>query len=805
MTVRKGIVLTIWLIVLFGTLPGYRHTDVFFVNIPDPQAFWDRLQELAIVLPLAVCLSVWLRRLKIPWLRIEPKHTDTFVWLLAGVTGILLTIYSKILWDAIPKIPDSLVYLFQAKIFAAGRLWALVPIPLKPFDYMFTLAVNGHYISRYSPGFPLFLAAGYRLSAPWIICPFFAGLNVLLLYRLFQRFYHQYLPAAAGAILLVISPLFLGISGQVLSHSPALFCYLIFITAGLNAVQSGRFLWGLSAGAGIGIFFLSRQLSAAVLSIPFLAILGFQTWKYRRWRAAVGFTLAGVAFLALQLTYNGYFTGHPMHFPFHEGKFGALDHLGFNRPVKWDVWPLPGQCNPVHTPLKALKNIHLCWSRVNLCLFGWVSSLFFVPLAFLRKKNPGSIWDACLLAAILLMTVCYSLYWFPGAGLLGARYYYELLPALIFLTIRGAQAVSLELKYIWKSNLTVFPVAFMLICTATGSIWFWPDYIEKTWSAFADDAGSALEQAEANMDPPALAFISGDTTTFSAGFFKNDIMLQGSIIYARDMGPDKNRQLIKKYPNRKPYLYQYGRLHQRLLPLRKNGQIETPDLVGFQSDTAVFDPFDRMDSEKWIALGRAKNIIKTRPGFVAMAGEMPQNMAPGCTADLVYREIPFCNLEVEASFQAPVSHGVTISMALENGRYLDEQQNLVSAIVSCVNPPSPETPYALFHWKGLGSSWQGDALPVMGADSLTVHFMKLKLTTAPATVSAYFDGQFVGETQLKFRSSVLKIRLSGYHDGYKSRSVLILWDSFRLSYPQNDPGNRTLAHKMAFEGKHDSR
>ncbi|MBN1551916.1 glycosyltransferase family 39 protein [bacterium] len=774
----------IWASIVIGTLPGYKHTDIFFVNLYDPEAFFTRLKELALMLAIVIPASVIMNKLPFP---VRLMH-QLRQWAggIAGVISVVLTVfllyYGFILWKAVPRIPDSIAYLFQAKIFAAGRLWAPVPDPFRPFDYMFTLVTDGRYISRYSPGFPILLAAGYRLMCPWAVTPVFAGAAAWLMYRLYGLFFNNHLYALMMLLLLSISPYYLGISPHVLTHSPALFFFLLFLLFGIKSLNNGRWLHASVSGASAGYFFLIRPMSAITLALPFAVYFVIRLWIRKQKKAALFLVLSGSIISGVQLAYNEMFTGSILKFPFHEGEFGQLDRLGFYHRIKWDVWPEAGMNQPFHTPLKALKNIHLCLSRINRALFGWPSSLWFIPLAFVCANKNHRKWEWLLASGVMFMMLAYALYWFPGAGLLGARYYYEALPALLFLTVRGFSGLQEKLKSTSFRTFKWFPFLFVLASTIHGTYAFWPTHIKLTLAAFGDSFEPRYAKIENETNTPSLVFIAGDTTSYSFGFFANDIYLKNPVIYARDLGPEKNAAVINKFSKRQPYLFQFDTHRSRLLPLEKDGRFRLKSLRRYQQETEIQDEFDILDAARWSRAGRAQKIINADEGILRIKGRIPPNMYPGSNAEIVYMDVPYSNLEASAIFQARNIRDINISLTIDNGRYLDEFQDLAGAVVSFVGPVKEMPPFYLFSFKGLGYKWHSQGFPPFGNEYKAFHKLRVIVDAASSEVKAFVDDRYIGRGFIPFRSSVVKIKLGVYHDGFEEREAYVILDRFTLEY-----------------------
>ncbi len=113
-----------------------------------------------------------------------------------GLVGLALS-FGYVVWialaqyQALPHIYDAAAYLFGAKTFAAGRLWAPAP-PASvaanfPGPFMVTLA--GKWFNQYAPGTSLTLALGVTLNVPWLVEPLMGTLALLgvglIAYRLY--------------------------------------------------------------------------------------------------------------------------------------------------------------------------------------------------------------------------------------------------------------------------------------------------------------------------------------------------------------------------------------------------------------------------------------------------------------------------------------------------------------------------------------------------------------------------------------------------------------------------------------------
>ena len=88
-----------------------------------------------------------------------------------------------------PHVQDSVTYLFQAQTLARGRLTAPAP-PLAEaeatphFAQEFLLVRHGRWFGKYTPGYPMLLALGVLVRAPWLVNPLLAALAVAVMFPL---------------------------------------------------------------------------------------------------------------------------------------------------------------------------------------------------------------------------------------------------------------------------------------------------------------------------------------------------------------------------------------------------------------------------------------------------------------------------------------------------------------------------------------------------------------------------------------------------------------------------------------------
>ena len=94
-------------------------------------------------------------------------------------------------FGGVPHVADGVSYAFQGKIFAAGRLWLEPPLVPDAFKSQNILLGATRWCGIYPPGFPLLLAAGWLVGAPFLVNPVLLGLAVVGVFRLGRALFDE--------------------------------------------------------------------------------------------------------------------------------------------------------------------------------------------------------------------------------------------------------------------------------------------------------------------------------------------------------------------------------------------------------------------------------------------------------------------------------------------------------------------------------------------------------------------------------------------------------------------------------------
>jgi uncharacterized membrane protein len=360
----------------------------------------------------------------------------------AAAIALLLSVWvGQVVYEGLPHIEDDFSNLWAAHVFAQGHAALPTPPDKNSFLVPFVVDYNGLRFSKYPPGWPAALSLGVRFEADGLVNPILACLAVWLTFRLGSKIAGAWIGLLA-AVLLMISPMFVMISGSLLSHGLSLFLSLAFILAWIDLFIAAdtssstdhppAAILVLVAGASLGLLALTRPLTAVGVALPFAV---HAIWILLRGRPAARKQLLGLGGLALAVAallpvWQWSLTGDPwlnlytLWWPY--------DRLGFG--------PGIGVTSTGHNLSLAYSNARFSLRAGMHDLFGWpYISWIFLPFGLFSLHKSSRAWLAFAVLPGLLLA--YSFYWI-GSWLYGPRYYYEALPGLAIVSAAGISFIG---------------------------------------------------------------------------------------------------------------------------------------------------------------------------------------------------------------------------------------------------------------------------------------------------------------------------------------------------------------------------
>ncbi len=479
-------------------------------------------------------------------------------WLLPLSIALLSLVYS--LWvtlevfERIPHNEDELAFVFQSRVFAGGALSAPEPPQPHAFFAPFVIDLNRVRFGKYPPGFPLMLAPGSLVGAPWLVNPLLGAASLALLYAFGARYFSR--PAGAVAALLgAISPFFLEYSGSLMSHTATLFVSLLAIWFYADAWFKGSWRSALLCGICFGLAFLSRPATALGLGAPFAV---HALWLMSRGRVrSFGLPLlVGVVPLVIALPLFNYAVSRQVLLSMYE-LWWPFDRFGFGEGI--------GTLDR-HTPEMGLRYVLLNVRQVAPILLGWplagtlafglfVAEVVMLAATALWSFRPGAqrplprvlMLEALLVMSVITLIIAYIPYWAPHP-----RYYYEGLGGFLLVSALGALRL---LGFIAPPKPLRWAIAAGAgLVLAIGALTTSPDYL---WTLhhknfFTRERLDAVEQAGLTN---ALVMVvqEGDWSDYGSVFPANSPWLDGDVVYALSSTPSTLRRLREQFPDRVVY------------------------------------------------------------------------------------------------------------------------------------------------------------------------------------------------------------------------------------------------------------
>ncbi len=460
-----------------------------------------------------------------------------FLLLCAGLAFAAATLASMLVFERIPHVQDSIAQLFQARIFAAGRLWLDAPPFAEFFDYGHTILASRWY-SVYPFLHSLILAPGVLAGAPWLVNPLLGAAFTVTVWWLGREAADERVGRGA-ALLACASPWLWAMSGEYMNHASSLVLLTCFLALGLRALRTARPGAALLSGILLGLAACVRPLTALAFGAPLVAYAAL------RGREPGGARRAGLLLLgcagggALLLAYNALTNGSPFLFGY-VAKYGPGHELGFGR-SGWGA---------AHTPLRGLLNIGHDLNMLNRFVLEWPApALLLTLLPFLRGTRDRRDW--LLLASLLALPAAYFFYWSHGVAF-GPRFLYDALGPVLVLVARGLGPVSLPVSGAKKPRAYDFAARAVPLALVFALVAGLPPLVSWYRGYWGVD-GRLLRAVKAQNLQNALVF----TAELGDAFNANALKLDGPVVYARDLGP-LNPALARAFPGRQSFVAAKG-------------------------------------------------------------------------------------------------------------------------------------------------------------------------------------------------------------------------------------------------------
>ena len=519
------------------------------------------------LLGLLLCILAWplLRRAlnaacAVPW------RWYAGLWTAVAFGASLLV--NQWVFQGLPHVSDSITYLFMAKTFATGHL-SLPPHPWPEFVTYHFFIHDEAWFGIFPPGWPLVLALGVLVRAPFLAPPLLSALLVWQAMELSRRLMDE--PTARlTPLLLVGSPFFLYQGAEYMSHPLAAVLFLGLLLLAVGAGSRGRLTTGASllAGLCLGLLVLTRPVEG-------VASLGlFGLWAALRGRKLEGRLLllvplaAALLAMALLGAYNRHFTGSAYLFP-QERYFALADtnprchRLGFGKDIGCISEHGPDVYEDGYYLAEALKTTRSRLDSLYTHFLGLPLAVLLAPLALAARRRRRE--NLALLSLFGLYLAVYGLFYYHG-NCYGPRFVYPVFPLLAIMAASSLRSigkggldptagggVKARAVLAFAVMFTVLGVGFRVSVPSLGATYHHFRGIDRRVEQAAKNAGLTK----------AVVFIPGNDVDYGLGFIFNDPDLYDPVIYARSWGDQDG--LLCAFTGRTGY--RWRDFDRRLLPV----------------------------------------------------------------------------------------------------------------------------------------------------------------------------------------------------------------------------------------------
>jgi hypothetical protein len=450
------------------------------------------------------------------------------VMALAAVIAAVAIAYFVL--DGFPNSGDEYAYLFQARQFAHGRLWADAP----PLGYTFvpyrTWIVDGKWLSQYPPGWPLALALAIVASVPtWGVSALLAGAGITVFAARSWRFADSSI-LVVGVALYTLTPFYLLNAGSYHSHALSALLILLLCVCCLRYREDGGVLTLVAAGALLGLIGLTRYFSLLLL-VPALLYWFLVDVRRRRVRSATVIALAGLPFLLLLMGYQYFISGNPF-----RDTYAVISAPE----ISLSLAP-PHVLHGVVVTVYRLVELGVWASPI-------VPAIYLVCVAVKLRDRSLAFYD------LIFPTFVVGFVFFPTLGVnrYGPRYYFEAFPLMLATILSAAPQAAAWMRQLWNRPLPIHASAasaFYLALALPFALAAYHAQVEKRQEPYRLAADMALSNAIVVIKTSSDAGLIADDLARN-----DDTTLRAPVLYAR---PDADITALEQtFPGRAIWIYE---------------------------------------------------------------------------------------------------------------------------------------------------------------------------------------------------------------------------------------------------------
>ena len=442
---------------------------------------------------------------------------------------------------------DEAVYLLQAESIRAGHLFPPAAQPAGAFLPWLSKPAGDHYVTKYTPVFPAFIAVSHRVfGSDRAALALTAAGAVVACYCLAREVLSRRRDAVVAAAFLAASPLFAIQSGTYLSYlfnAVLLMGFAAAFLVGLRRASRGALAL---AGLFLGLAVFARPFDAALVAGPLLVWWGWSGRHCiaRRLNEAGWVALGAAAPLTAMVAYFRVATGSFLRPPF--TFVGPSDTLGFGPKRMYTGMPFLD-----FTPGRAL----VAFGRLTVLTGFWgFGGLLLIGLAAVGYRSFRGRAARWLVVVAVTVPVGYGFFWgsfssseWGGPWRFGPFYW---LPVLVPASILGAAGFG----RLWRWDRVVARVVAGGMAAVSLFVVVQALDEHRRYGAVRDQLYAAPLTAAAEFDHAVVFLPPLDGPYLLQPFsLARNATFDGRVVWALDRGARKNLDVVQRLPGRTPY------------------------------------------------------------------------------------------------------------------------------------------------------------------------------------------------------------------------------------------------------------
>lgn len=429
-----------------------------------------------------------------------------------------------------PMSGDDYSYLYQARLFASGKLYAEDPLYDRDLPFYDCLATycfrddQGHRFSQYPPGWRALLAVGVKLGIPWLVDPLLGAVLVFLMLTYTERQIGKKL-VRVTCLLLLLCFFLCYYAASFRAHIATAVCvFIAFLLYDSSERHPQRpKLWLFAAGAFLGYSAMIRYLDW----IPLALWIGVSLLRRRRLSDVMLFGIGFGLLASGNLVCDALLSGDPFQTPV------MLHHssgIGDRLTVSWTGF--------VATMV-----------RVANLLWAFPPVLLLVVLWRYQASSKIKMY-----VALFLMNIAIYFFYPTAIGGPGPRYFLAYFPFLVLAVVDLTDGICHDsspfARRFWKFAIICLVMCSVVFAAEEAYTMYWRRDLER----MAQRLGSGKK---------IFLLKTGTYRTAAGDLTRNPpVLSSANTLYFKWCDEPERDALLKRFPGRAIFVYEYpGRLY----------------------------------------------------------------------------------------------------------------------------------------------------------------------------------------------------------------------------------------------------